>query len=282
MLLVIALITAISVSGIHFYRQRTLGIKIDKTALQMQQWLQAGQLFYGRVGRWPTQADREVLLNTYLPTNSDTNPWGKNYEIQAVTDHNNQLNGNLFRVATEIPFTASSTVTRSPTAERIAGLLPNANVTDPATVYSEVTIPGTGNGLPGGVTIVSIESRDLHGGITAKNVDESISVNKPSETVCPRATHTVKLYYAYSGMELNEGNNTKFTERLGKSYVSLGGEDGSDDAWTIDMRTEAYRPKNYSNKDTYVNHNGRLLLITTCEAKALPVMPSVHARGFLF
>lgn len=53
MLLVLVIISAIIMTGMNYFQQRTLQNKVDKTSLEMQQILTAAMTFYAAKGVWP-------------------------------------------------------------------------------------------------------------------------------------------------------------------------------------------------------------------------------------
>ncbi len=54
MVLVLVIVTALLVMGMNYMRQRTLTLRIDRAALQMQQILNAGLAYYVANGKWPS------------------------------------------------------------------------------------------------------------------------------------------------------------------------------------------------------------------------------------
>lgn len=79
MLLVMAIISMFIVMGLNYFQQRTLNLRLDKTAVQMQQILNAGLSYYVSNGFWP--ADLACLKGTtsercrvaYLPASVQSN-----------------------------------------------------------------------------------------------------------------------------------------------------------------------------------------------------------------
>lgn len=271
-LLVLALSSAIAVGALSMYRKRTVQIKIEKTALQIQQWLQAAQLYHVKNHQWPEDSDKTRLLQWYLPTHSLKNPWGYPFEIEAVDveDEDGETNPNVFRVITEVPgdyFFKPSMI-----AQRIAALLPNAGVKNlpmakVEKVYAEVTTPqGQGAGREG-LNIISINYIDLPNIVTDKAADGMVSIAKPSEQQCPRAQNEPHIYYSFAGIELNNQHyyNTvrKKTKYLHTTYANTLSENSN--AWQVNIATKAFL------NNSFYNHSGRLLVIKTCEAKSAPL-----------
>lgn len=272
-LLVLALSAAVAVGALSLYRKRTVQIKIEKTALQFQQWLQAGQLFYVQNHHWPADTEMSRLLQWYLPTHSEKNPWGYPYEIEAVVVDEEETNQNVFRVITTVPgdvFYRPSMV-----AQRIAALLPNASVKNlpmakTERVYAEVTIPQSQGQAREGMRILSINYVNLPNIVTNKSSDGSIQIAKPTEAECPRATNEPHIYYSFSGLELNNmdyyNKVRQKTKYFHTAYANTLSEDAA--AWQVNIATKAFL------NNSFYNHSGRLLVIKTCEAKSTPLVAS--------
>jgi type II secretory pathway pseudopilin PulG len=62
-LLVLTIITAIVMTGMHYYQQKIIQDRIDKTIVDMQQILTAAMTFYVAKGVWPQGASSEIILN---------------------------------------------------------------------------------------------------------------------------------------------------------------------------------------------------------------------------
>lgn len=73
MMLVLVIIGGIIFMGINYFQQRTMQLRIERTATQMQQILNAGLAFYIAEGRWPNNIDE--LRGKYLPYAKLPNPW---------------------------------------------------------------------------------------------------------------------------------------------------------------------------------------------------------------
>lgn len=111
------------------YQQRTLNVKIEKTALEMQQITQAALAFYTDNNRWPNQQTDQALFSSYLPGNTvnPINPWGKAYIYQPYGS------GSLQIISGDLP---SMTI-----AMRLLSLLPNSSLLpDPNTSFTEVSM----------------------------------------------------------------------------------------------------------------------------------------------
>jgi prepilin-type N-terminal cleavage/methylation domain-containing protein len=75
LIFVIAVIAVLGSMGILFYQHRMQDQKIEQTAQQMGQWLQAGMAYYVRNKKWPTGTDI-LITQGYMPiTAAGRNPW---------------------------------------------------------------------------------------------------------------------------------------------------------------------------------------------------------------
>lgn len=146
MMLVIALVAVLATLGISAYQKTTEQSKIDKSALQIQQLLQAGMAYYVDYGCWPAFDPNNNLckqtpppdFNPFIPIAGKTSPWGSPYNWGNVDDY-----GRLFFVSTFAPDQL--------TANRLAAKLPNAYVQPsgnpqyPYMILAEVGVPGSAN-----------------------------------------------------------------------------------------------------------------------------------------
>ena len=139
-LFVIAIMAVVAGLSLSFYQQTTVSSKVSKTALQMQQILQAASAYYianqNQAQPWPTSIDQKNPdFQVYLPIGSTTSPWGSAYPPYSANPPfvDGAYNNKLFQVSVTVPSTAI--------AERIAGILPSGQATD-TTVISQVGIPG--------------------------------------------------------------------------------------------------------------------------------------------
>lgn len=136
MMLVVGIISMLLYMGLGYMQQRTRAAIIDRTAIQMQQILNAGLSYYVNNGQWP--ADLATLqTDNYLPA-AMNGPYGSAYT--AAVDVNN---AGIFTVT----LTLSQTIGNVNAIGRIlAGKLPLSNVaTDGAgdtIVTASVNIPG--------------------------------------------------------------------------------------------------------------------------------------------
>jgi general secretion pathway protein G len=116
-IVIIGIVVALTLSA---YQQRTTNLKVEQTALQMQQVLQSGISYYNDNYVWPSSSNPPpVFIQSYLPISGTTNPWGQAYQYQGSTTQTNQ-----FQVY-------SGSLPSAQIASRISSLLPNAGI-DPA------------------------------------------------------------------------------------------------------------------------------------------------------
>lgn len=135
-LLVVSIISAILYMGIGYIQQRTLSAIVDRTAIQMQQILNAGLSYYVNNAEWP--ADLATLqTDNYLPVNM-SGPYGTTYEA-AVSPANNSI----FVVSLTLPQTITGV---KAIGLSIAGKLPLSSSTTDGSgdtlITTSVNIPG--------------------------------------------------------------------------------------------------------------------------------------------
>lgn len=168
LLLVLALTSILILGALAMYQIQLRNFKVDKTSLQMQQWLQAGMSFYVDCDKWPndsTQDDNIIsammgktpltqdecpkyadTTRQYMPLNSDKNgPFPNEYSFGPFVNANGNV-GTMFQVSTTIG--DDSTLMES-VGRMIASRLPNATsfVDDQKTpetvaVQATINVPG--------------------------------------------------------------------------------------------------------------------------------------------
>jgi type II secretory pathway pseudopilin PulG len=158
-MLVIAVMGVIIVSGLSLYQTRTRDFFANKTALQMQEWLQAAMAYYSDHGGWPSGADplKTLVVANYMPSQDGmtkiTNPWGQEYTA-TIKSTPGQGNGN-FIVSTVIPTTAEVKENyRQALATQIAAHLPTGtSISSSAgyTITAATPPPAGGNSNPSGI-----------------------------------------------------------------------------------------------------------------------------------
>ncbi len=132
LLLVIAILGVLATFSLSLYQQETSRFKIEKTALQMQQILQAATAYYTQNNQWPSNC-ADPNFNNYLPVGSSVNPWGNNYICQPSQE------GKKFDVISGDLKSASN-------AAQVLAILPSAvgyplNAAQPTQLISEIAIP---------------------------------------------------------------------------------------------------------------------------------------------
>lgn len=154
MLLVLVIISSIIYMTVSYLQKKTDQQRLDKTALQMQQILNAGLSYYVVNSSWPVGTAAAVnvsassLTPTYLPATLTNGPWGQPYRIIStttnlyvytrVTSSGSSAQGNASIIAGKLPLSYVSGDT--------AGALPAAGTACTATsciVVGSVNIPGT-------------------------------------------------------------------------------------------------------------------------------------------
>src|SRR5579872_1835180 len=130
-LLVIVVVSILMVMATGFIQQKTESLRRDKTALQMQQIMNAALTYYVTNGQWPANSNvasnglvdfnHDLIVNNYIPPGQGLNkallsPYGTNYYTIADPVTNN------FYVLMPFPLPITSTTPAS--ATMIAGVLP--------------------------------------------------------------------------------------------------------------------------------------------------------------
>jgi prepilin-type N-terminal cleavage/methylation domain-containing protein len=171
LMLVLALVAILLVAGLAAYQIQVRNFKIDKTALQMQAWLQAGLAFYVDCNEWPNPANQsdimlamtgidghpitpaacstlsQPVMKAYMPAGADSNgPWPNSYAIGVGSG----AYANLFQVSTDLPFdNTNNPPGLQAIASSIAGRLPNATVVNDTSQKTPQIEIQTAIGIPG-------------------------------------------------------------------------------------------------------------------------------------
>jgi prepilin-type N-terminal cleavage/methylation domain-containing protein len=208
LMLVVAIIAAISVIGVNAYRQQLSNFQVDKAALQMQQWMEGAAAFYVDCGQWPgvpgsTSKDLTAIAQlegkdwsgnpvvtcngktgapsgvTYVAAGSmDKSPWGGGYSLCAAEDISPTCNNPTKN------FQVSITAPNNQIAQQVAARLPS---TDPVgsgtTVTAYIGIPSQGSGKAGAILSVSDYCQ---GNVPNKSPSNPIPI--PPASSCPAGT----------------------------------------------------------------------------------------------
>lgn len=144
-LLLMVILSSFIYMGTGYLQQRTLRLRVDKTAAQMQQILNAGMSYYVNMGMWPCAVAGTCDLTTlqtgeYLPAGTIVSPWGSNAYSTSVP----LATKALFSVSLTLPLMSNQVAI----AAVIAGKLPLAKVTTcvagvaGCTITAYVNVPG--------------------------------------------------------------------------------------------------------------------------------------------
>ena len=170
MLLVLVIVAALLVIGMNYMQQKATAMRIDRTALQMQQILNAGLAYYVSNGKWPCDPGQygdtncsldRLKADNYLPNTSILSPWGQVISMGVASAGSPSPTGQLanFYVYTKIPAINSSAVI----ANVIAGRLPMAYTTRAVTAMPPATTPACSSGINCYVvTSVTIPGQNLN------------------------------------------------------------------------------------------------------------------------
>jgi prepilin-type N-terminal cleavage/methylation domain-containing protein len=219
LMLVAAIIAAISVIGISAYRQQLINFQVDKTALQMQQWMEGAVSFYVNCNQWPgvpnsTDPDltplaqlqgynaRGVAVQTcnktqgaasgvvYVAQGSINNdPWGQAYVLTTPAPGSRQ----------DFQVTTGNTVPNA-LVGRIAARLPNATPVPPIppsanSVTASITAPSQGAGSKG-VSVMHMEViQSIQDASNCTNPSNNcIQAGKGDWPACPSSEYTAYFY----------------------------------------------------------------------------------------
>jgi prepilin-type N-terminal cleavage/methylation domain-containing protein len=145
-LFVIAILGVIFAIGLAMTQKHTEQFKVEKTALQIQQLLQAAAAYYVDNACWPNAPECKTSgmnvvpdFNQYIPVNGTKDPWGNIYTFTEVGDHHEK-----FQVSDNLLYLPDDAI-RQAIATRVAALLPNASG-DGGKITSEVSVPGYAQG----------------------------------------------------------------------------------------------------------------------------------------
>lgn len=233
LLFVIAIASVLVSLGLTMVKQRGQQAKVEKTALQMQQLMQAGMAYYVDNHCWPVSppgtptgcsTPTPPSFDGYIPINGKINSWGYTYSWSPQTNGRFEV-----RVNTPDPSTADPTATNNPIARRIAGMLPNAafgintvviagSCTTSNCVYAQATIPAQSSGSS--VIVVATGAIHYNGGGGTKDAtfgdftkdsDDDSHFTATKSTVnfnCPAS-------YPFSAIQIapkiSDFNNTNYT-----------------------------------------------------------------------
>lgn len=269
LMLVVAIIASISVIGVFAYKQQLVNFQVDKTALQMQQWMEAAVAYnVNNNGSWPAipspapagctsinqileatptsnPCNAPIPVITYIAVGSiDNDSWGKNsFSLSKISDA-------LFQVSI-------SNVPDQNIANRIAARLPSALVSGtsaPYTVSAQVTASNLASST-GGMSIVhmatDVPSNTVitPGPITPQNPWPS----------CPAGT-SVHLYVAPSYFQPPWiGGDPENPGQLSSVTASIGHQTDGSFKPALAVASPSGDPMIASNK---------MLVIETCESNS--------------
>lgn len=137
MMFIVVIIGLVIALSLATFQQRASNTRIDKTALQMAQLLQAANTYFVSWGCWPESSScppNAADFSFYLPVGNKNNPWGKSYTYKV--DPNNPDN---FLIS-------SGNLASAEAASRVASVLPNASID---TSDNEQVIVAAGGGAQG-------------------------------------------------------------------------------------------------------------------------------------
>lgn len=272
---VIAILSAITVLGLAAYKQKVMNTKIDKTALQMQIWLQAGMQYYVNKNQWPSTIT-DLVSSGYLPPGTGSvpdpgianNPWGNPALGNAIYSISTTQNGYLFQVETTIPsYAGDSPQEVAAIAQQIAAKLPMASVSGD-TVTASVNVPGMSSNnesqyIIRDIKILSLNDPNIPPPTIVKptdcpagyDPDLKLAVNSFQPPLYQNSTSMLRSLYTCNDPNPNDPTSTKGrcdqnlpseTMNLAHSPVQI---TDSGTSWTPTLDIYSYKKSDPTNKD---------------------------------
>ena len=282
LLMVIALIASITLFSIRIYQQQALNFKVDRTALQMQAWLEAAKAFYADCGAWPGTLDGTYDSIAQLTGfNSDKspvvtcngkdsqkrqgvryiidmskNPWGQSYTLQLPNPNDPESPSTLFQVSTQI---SDEVKYYEQILQRIAGRLPNSTVMNDqvAAGISPPTGVGGGNGSGGNNLIISIKE--------VKSGDQIAKPGAPNgPPACPTGTEP-KIYLSMKQFRNINGCYSNQIDCIGSQFSSaqITIDDSNANFWRPLL--SVYMPYTSDLQNPYSGPDNIMTATITCE-----------------
>lgn len=282
LLMVIALIASITLFSIGIYQQQALNFKIDRTALQMQAWLEAAKAFYADCGAWPGTADGtydsiaqltgfDSDKNSVITCNGkdlqkrqgvryimdmSKNPWDKSYILKLPNPNDPESPSTLFQVSTEI---SDEVKYYEQILQRIAGRLPNSTVINNQ-VSAGISPPtgiGGGNGSGGNNLIISIKE--------VKSGDQIAKPGSPNgPAACPSGTEP-KIYLSMKQFRNISGCYSNQIDCIGSQFSSaqITIDDSNANFWRPLL--SVYMPYTPNLQNPYSGSDNIMTATITCE-----------------
>jgi|GEM_PF-6764094 len=265
-MLAIVIIATITVFSISIFQQQAVNSQIDRTALQMQQWLEAAKAYYVNNNEWPdgakftnctdkTPSPTVALLEGDCGPNQDNNIiyiqagtsienniWGIPFVLLPPGTPPNKPDSVMFEIQNELPGSLDPQKQLA-LAQRIASRLPNATVdTKTLNVIAGVTIPGSASNNSGQAYIASVQD------ITCTNSGCTIP---PKPVSCPDGMQPI-LHIGLQGFQTKADNSISAI-----ASVVAGPQNYKANApWAPTLNVVSASGQ---------NHIGSLLAIITCE-----------------
>jgi len=216
LMLVLVLLTTLAMAGLAMYQIQLRNFRVDKTALQMQQWMQASLAFYVDCHKWPDPlVDPQIMqkmmgsdvltsddcanpnyidkIRVYMPAGSDQNgPWMNRYEIVGGSALNNSpsltLRTNIGQYSNSLYNSGKMIAARLPVGNVFAAgrdVIVRASVVEPASAIVD-------------------NSRGFILNMQVVQANTVSNVKKPQDSDCPtgmKATLTYALSSIQSGQD---------------------------------------------------------------------------------
>lgn len=161
MLLVMVIVSSIIYMSIGYIQQRTLNVRLDRTAIQMQQILNAALSYYVANNAWPPNL--AALQPSYLPGAGGVfpSPWNSNYGVVATSSN--------YYVYVRLPSAAGNTTTPA-IANVLKNLLPLSYLANSVAATPPASIAACAGGAAACYVVTTIN-------IPGQNLNNATAVN---------------------------------------------------------------------------------------------------------
>jgi prepilin-type N-terminal cleavage/methylation domain-containing protein len=276
MMLVIAIMAVISVAGLSYLRERVVNAKINKTALQMQQWLQAAIAYHNDTKKWPENVNsllpdaQDPTKAYYMPADSQYSPWYiSGTETGLYSFRLTKETARQARLLLKLPDKIGD-INGIEIAKRIAGKLPVTESVTESKVIA-VTVDSAGPGL-GTMSVIKIIPGQFRKGVAyvRSEAGESEPFNLlwssymeqiKGANLCNRP-NIIKRYVQLTGFDVPRVRIVKTYEAGKLDTVSIKQPEES-----LDITLQVKLDKNKEAEiDPESENNGYFMATLTCEA----------------
>ncbi len=285
-MLAIVVISTLAVFSIGMFQQQAVNAQVDKTALQMQQWLEAAKAYYVDNNAWPDGTKYDGSAGTASCTEQidvdptafllegkcgplaknnkvyiqsgisiENNAWNDAFKLLPPSQQANS-NSSMFEVVSPIPASIKNAYYL---AQRVAGHLPNATVDNsgqdqPIAAIAAVTIPGAAStNSSGNVLIQSMHDLTCPRAGPYCQTKDSTPKEVLAKPICPVGMDP-EIHLSLQGF--NPPDPGTPSSVIGDTYVVA--QDTADGkSWQVALSVQG--------SDDSPAHEGQVVAILTCE-----------------